>query len=831
MDDILDIKVPIPEESLEKWKQEFKKATRGRGIMNLLQFMECTQCRSRFYAVKLFDTLDVSQKGSISFEEYSRFMHLLASGNYEQLGGFAFSLFDTDKDGFISREELREALQASVEESDTVMTATEVGDLVEVLAKLFTNEGAQRITRERFVNVLRSYPDILGNFTIGDGARAALLSNATTRIIQNRKVWFEKQWRWIEDNPRRAFTNILTVLVIASCFFWRFWRYAGDCSGVDLDYRDPIANVTRREVMDRVNDVYDAHMSETAAKYMAFSLQMMKHDPVHCRDARKRNLLSWTLPVAKGCGQGMKATFTLILIPVSRTLVTRLRKTSLKHVFDFDNSIAYHRMLGKIGFALAWAHTLLHVVDVIRWQDTNLFKQWSFAFPKDKTDLDFNLSAVTNSTPHYRGLPEELLRDHSDQPGLSVLIGSWYGITGIILIVVYSIAALFALDYPKGLAFFNKAPGERENTMTRHRRIAIRIGRLLNNFNYFWYTHQLFALFYLAMLFHPLPHVPDERNEWAWSDSWLWVMVPVFFYGAERIIRGRQSSSMTPVVGLRTLPGKVVEVKVNKPEGLKYRSGQYIFINCFQIAPFEWHPFTLTSAPHEPFLSVHIRAAGDWTNTLYSAVAGYKAFSRSRSDLATRSDTAYPFNIRVAGPYGAPAQNYGDYGVVMCIGAGIGVTPFASILKSVLHTPPSDRKKRLEKVYFHWTVRSRKEASWFKTLIDEIAARDDDRLLDINIHITSLKEGNDLRVMLLRLAEFENIDMEQGSVVSKSVIHFGRPDWSRIFRVVQAEHVDQSRVGVFYCGPSGLKNVLKQECRKRSASRNGPRFIFRKEVF
>ena len=33
---------------------------------------------------------------------------------------------------------------------------------------------------------------------------------------------------------------------------------------------------------------------------------------------------------------------------------------------------------------------------------------------------------------------------------------------------------------------------------------------------------------------------------------------------------------------------------------------------------FEWHPFTISSAPEEPnYFTVHIRGVGHWTNKLY----------------------------------------------------------------------------------------------------------------------------------------------------------------------------------------------------------------------
>lgn len=48
-----------------------------------------------------------------------------------------------------------------------------------------------------------------------------------------------------------------------------------------------------------------------------------------------------------------------------------------------------------------------------------------------------------------------------------------------------------------------------------------------------------------------------------------------------------------------------------------YKSGQYCFLNSPYLAPQEWHPFTITSTPNgDPYLSFHIRQAGDWTSGL-----------------------------------------------------------------------------------------------------------------------------------------------------------------------------------------------------------------------
>lgn len=65
-------------------------------------------------------------------------------------------------------------------------------------------------------------------------------------------------------------------------------------------------------------------------------------------------------------------------------------------------------------------------------------------------------------------------------------------------------------------------------------------------------------------------------------------------------------------------PAKVLELQM-KQKGFSMEVGQYVFVNCPSVSVFEWHPFTLTSAPEEDFFSIHIRVAGDWTEKLIEA--------------------------------------------------------------------------------------------------------------------------------------------------------------------------------------------------------------------
>ena len=73
--------------------------------------------------------------------------------------------------------------------------------------------------------------------------------------------------------------------------------------------------------------------------------------------------------------------------------------------------------------------------------------------------------------------------------------------------------------------------------------------------------------------------------------------------------------------GMHTVPcfpniSDVTTLVFKKPISYDYRSGQWIRIAAKGLNVNEYHPFTLTSAPHEEYLSLHIRAVGPWTYLL-----------------------------------------------------------------------------------------------------------------------------------------------------------------------------------------------------------------------
>ncbi|CAJ0930074.1 unnamed protein product [Ranitomeya imitator] len=117
----------------------------------------------------------------------------------------------------------------------------------------------------------------------------------------------------------------------------------------------------------------------------------------------------------------------------------------------------------------------------------------------------------------------------------------------------------------------------------------------------------------------------------------------------------------------------VTYLKFERPNDFEYKSGQWVRIACLSLGTNEYHPFTLTTAPHEDTLSLHIRAAGPWTTRLRELYS-----PQSVDEL-----NGYP-KIYLDGPFGEGHQEWNKYDVSVLVGGGIGVTPFASILKDLV---------------------------------------------------------------------------------------------------------------------------------------------------
>jgi NADPH oxidase len=387
-------------------------------------------------------------------------------------------------------------------------------------------------------------------------------------------------------------------------------------------------------------------------------------------------------------------------------------------------------------------------------------------------------------------------------------------------------------------------------------------------YNLFWYTHQvLAALFIIFFCVHGLQgvvrkqinldrHDPEKcyqyYTDWPFSQadrvcdipkftsnsatSWIWVIGPITLYFVERFARFIRGLVKHKIVKYVIHPSNVLELVIdNSGKVINYRAGQYIFININELSWFEWHPFTITSAPGDKYLTVHIRSAGDWTENLVRSIV-------SKDSGDTKPGIK---QISIDGAYGTCAEDILKYETVVLIGAGIGVTPYASILKYIWHKLGSNRdslhsKTKLRKVFFFWVCPSIDTFEWFGVLLQdlekEMIEKADHSLLEYKLYVT--RGWSSAEAKQIAINHNETIDLFTGL---RQKTNYGRPNFDAFFKDLaeqrkSAEDLNETsklrkrdNIGVFFCGPQALSYELHKICNKYSNEET--RFIYNKENF
>ena len=211
----------------------------------------------------------------------------------------------------------------------------------------------------------------------------------------------------------------------------------------------------------------------------------------------------------------------------------------------------------------------------------------------------------------------------------------------------------------------------------------------------------------------------------------------------------------------------------------------------------------MTSAPEEDFLSVHIRVVGDWT-TKFTKRLGCQFEGEPETKLGQEAQLGLP-KVWVDGPYGTASEDVFNYEVAVLVGAGIGVTPFASILKSIWYKVQNPANTmRLQKVYFYWVCREKDAFEWFQDLLLSLEAEDMGQFLEIHCHITAGLKDNEIQNIMIHDLE----GVEDAVTGLRAGTLYGRPNWKEIFPRLAKTHHGAS-VGVFFCGMSHLKLGLR----------------------
>ncbi|KAL9620866.1 MAG: hypothetical protein Q9160_004647 [Pyrenula sp. 1 TL-2023] len=298
-------------------------------------------------------------------------------------------------------------------------------------------------------------------------------------------------------------------------------------------------------------------------------------------------------------------------------------------------------------------------------------------------------------------------------------------------------------------------------------------------------------------------------------------------------------------------PYDAMEIQFRKPS-MKYKAGQWLFIQVPSVSSQQWHPFTITSCPFDPYISIHVRQVGDFTRQLGDALGCGPTQSKEYDgldpmgmyEIALSNGQKMP-KMKIDGPYGAPAEDVFDNEIAILIGTGIGVTPWASILKNIWHlrggpNPPT----RLRRVEFIWVCKDTSSFEWFQTLLSSLEAQSASaassaggpEFLRIHTYLTQKLDQDTAANIYLNSV---GTDVDPLTEL-KTRTNFGRPDFHRLFGAMRDGLVDQTYmsglegalrtdVGVYFCGPSAAARDIKKAA--QGASTRDVRFKFWKEHF
>lgn len=188
------------------------------------------------------------------------------------------------------------------------------------------------------------------------------------------------------------------------------------------------------------------------------------------------------------------------------------------------------------------------------------------------------------------------------------------------------------------------------------------------NYELFQRSHMAsFILIYVLLPLHGFHHKQ--------ASTWKWIIGPVLVYSADYLLRmfRERRSYLLLNKHAGVFQGNSI-LKLRLPRVFHFQPGQYAELKVPEISRYQWHPFTIASAPHEPEMVFYVKTAGDWTTQLFRKFAHRLSHPNS-----------IDIEIHVRGPFGAPAQHVDQFEHLVLIGGGVGATPFCSVVKSLYY--------------------------------------------------------------------------------------------------------------------------------------------------
>ncbi|XP_044015108.1 dual oxidase isoform X1 [Aphidius gifuensis] len=675
-----------------------------------------------------------------------------------------FNIVDKDSDGKISFQEFL----------DTVLLFSrgKTEDKLRIIFDMCDKDSNGVIDKDELSEMLRSLVEI---------ARTTSLSDAHVTELINGMF----QGAGLERKDHLTYNDFKLMM---NEYKGDFVAIGLDCKGAKQNFLDTSTNVARmtgfniehlppettknwsRKQWDSISTFLEENRQNIFYLFLfyvitiALFVERFIHYSFMTEHMDLRHIMGVGIAITRGSAAALSFCYSLLLLTMSRNLLTKLKEFTIQQYIPLDSHVQFHKIAACTALFFSVLHTVGHMVNFYH--------------------------ITTQPISHLKCLTSEINFPSDAKPTISFwLFQTLTGITGILLFIIMTIIFVFAHPTVRQKAY-----------------------------KFFWSTHSLYIVFYILCLMHGLARITGEPR------FWIFFIGPAIIYSLDKVVSLRTKYMALDIIETELLPSDVIRIKFYRPPNLKYLSGQWVRLSCNVFKSNEYHSFTLTSAPHENFLSCHIKAQGPWTWKL-----------RNYFDPCNYNTDDDNPKIQIEGPFGGGNQDWYKFEVAIMVGGGIGVTPYASMLNDLVFGTSTNRYSGVacKKVYFLWICPSHKHFEWFIDVLRDVERKDVTNVLEIHIFITQFFHKFDLRTTMLYICEnhFQRLSKKSIFTGLKAINHFGRPDMTSFLKFVQKKHSYVSKIGVFSCGPRPLTKSVMSACDQVNKGRRLPYFIHHFENF
>ncbi|ESP00714.1 hypothetical protein LOTGIDRAFT_112352 [Lottia gigantea] len=699
---------------------------------------------SSIFVRNVFLLADKDKDGFLCFREFLDMFAIFARGSAEEKARLMFNVYDIKRKGILNRRDFEKMIKSLLDLSEAKLNDDKVKELIEVM---YSQAGLNNRDTMNFDDFKKVFASDEYKTTF----QSATLADQVNRIY---KGLFKTKYNIYNDDldsyPPNGLFNIIHV-------HYRGKREKGVInrknrrSKVTLEseatpVKGPTGIQEKIYAITKYIEIYRLHIFWVLL-YTLVTCGIFIERAYYYAEGREHAGLrrlsgAWTTAMIRGSASVIMFTYVSLLVTMCRNTITLLRETVLHRFIPFDSAVAFHKYIAVLAMIGTIVHIFGHAV--------NLYCVVTQP-PQDVSCL---------FREYFRGSHEIATFHYWAYQTIT-------GLAGVVVTIVIFIMYVFATQFARR-----------------------------NHFTAFWLTHSLYLTVYPLTILHGIgvlvqaPIFP------------YYLFGPLVLFVFDKLASLSRNRVEIRVKKVSILPSDVTELVFRRPANFDYRSGQWVRIACLKLGKGEYHPFTLTSAPHEENLSLHIRAVGPWTKNLRKI---YEFYSIGNKPLPL---------LYVDGPFGEGHQDWFTFDVAVLVGGGIGVTPFASILKDIAFKSKAGIKINCKKVYFVWITRSQKHFEWLIDIIRDVEEQDVLEIVNVHIFITQFTQKYDLRTTMLYICErnFQKVENKSLFTGLRAVTHFGRPKMEDFLHSLHHEYPEVERFGVFSCGPGPMTNSVQAAC-------------------